>query len=258
MNQDEVKQYWEGRAQTHLPGQKTTLDVYLREIEYRNLASWIALTKPKSVLDVGCGDGKTTIRLARELPDIQFVGVDYSTSMISSAINDANELINLKFEVGDILNPNGLGIYDLVYTNRCLINLTTWELQQKAIFNLGNLVMPRGSLVLIENLLESQNHFNGLRRKLRLDPIPIREHNLFFSKEALNSELNRYFRTVEIRNLSSTYYVITRVFYSFFCKITKRNPNYTGSAHRFASRLRSFGDFGPINLIAASNSISID
>lgn len=251
MNQDQVRKYWEERASSHPDGQKTTMDVNLREIEYRSLRKQIILNRPNSVLDVGCGDGKTTIRLAHEFPAIEFFGIDFSKNMISTASSSSVEIGNIKFSVGDILNIDQDRSYDLVFTNRCLINLTSWNLQASAINNIMLVLNNGGTVVLIENLVDSQEKFNTYRRAIGLPQIPIREHNLFFQRTELRDELHSLFKDVQISNISSTYYFLTRIIYSKLCELFLRTPNYDGFTHKKASLLPSFGNIGPINLIVA-------
>jgi ubiquinone/menaquinone biosynthesis C-methylase UbiE len=254
MNQDQVKKYWEDRAKSHPEGQKTTMDVSLREIEYRNLRKQILLNQPKTVLDVGCGDGKTTIRLAKDFPGIYFYGMDFSGSMILEAERSIGDFDNIEFKVGDILNPISDISFDLIFTNRCLINLTSWELQLLAIQNMKKLLNFKGILILIENIFESQEKFNCFRTAVGLHKIPIREHNLFFQRLVLIKELKLIFNEVGIKNISSTYYFITRIVYSRICKLLRRHPNYVGVTHKFSALLPSIGDMGPVNLISAKSS----
>jgi hypothetical protein len=66
MDFDQVKKYWEERASADSSAQSTTLDYYLREIEFRVVKGMIDRYRPARVMDVGCGDARTTARLAQE------------------------------------------------------------------------------------------------------------------------------------------------------------------------------------------------
>ena len=65
---DGIRNYWDTRASGDSSAQSTTQDVYLREIEYRVLAERVGRLRPARVADVGCGDGRTTLRLAAGCP----------------------------------------------------------------------------------------------------------------------------------------------------------------------------------------------
>ncbi len=69
--------YWDGEDyHHHSSSQKDAAS---------DLLKYIPLTGSEYVLDVGCGDGKITAAIARELPEGKIVGVDISPSMISFA-----------------------------------------------------------------------------------------------------------------------------------------------------------------------------
>src|SRR3990167_7429349 len=53
----------------------------------------------KNVIDMGCGSGAFTARLAKELPKSEIIGLDISKGCIKRAKQDYS---NLKFEFGDI------------------------------------------------------------------------------------------------------------------------------------------------------------
>ena len=137
MNFDEIRDYWENRAAGDSSVQSTTQDVYLREIEFNAVSDHIQNYAAHLVADVGCGDGRTTTRLARKHPGIAFTGFDYSSSMIENArdVNAASDLVNIRFDQLDICD--GLSeCFELIYTTRCLINLPSWALQKTAINNI--------------------------------------------------------------------------------------------------------------------------
>ena len=56
---------------------------------------------PLSILDVGCGGGLFTLRLAKKFPDAKIVGIDVNPDAIGFAINASTDqpLSNLTFEV---------------------------------------------------------------------------------------------------------------------------------------------------------------
>src|SRR5258708_1280832 len=86
----EIKEYWDERAIKNATDPKaTTDDVYLRDLEIKTFISTIQGLgiKKGNILDVGCGDGYTTLKVASELKKFKITGVDYSEGMIANAIN---------------------------------------------------------------------------------------------------------------------------------------------------------------------------
>lgn len=250
MNFEEIKKYWDDRASGDSSAQSTTQDFYLREIECNVLSDHIRSRMPKMVADVGCGDGRTTARLAKKMGGTFFCGFDYSSSMIENAKkNSASEALgNIRFEQLDICD--GLAeSFDLIYTTRCLINLPSWDLQKAALNSIHGALKVGGSYLMIENFVEGQENFNQLRKTFGLPEIPIRNHNLFFQRTQLLDCVAGLFEVEEELNISSTYYMVSRIIYSKICAETGRAPDYFDDHHRYAAGLPFAGEFGPVRLV---------
>lgn len=250
MNFDEIHSYWDDRAAQDNTIQSTTQDVYLRDIELRVLADKVSVYEPKSIADIGCGDGRTTIGLAEKFEQIALTGYDYSESMISNARRIlANRSIgNVSLGQHDVCNPLPHK-FDLIYTTRCLINLPTWELQMNAIKNIHASLNDGGVYLMIENFVDGQDEFNRVRRSFDLPEIPIRDHNNFFEIDSLASFASDYFDLIDEVNISSTYYLVSRVVYAKMCADKNITPDYYDVHHKYASRLPYVGNCGPVKLI---------
>jgi SAM-dependent methyltransferase len=251
MNFEEIRNYWEGRAAGDSSVQSTTQDVFLREIELNTLSDRIRAFSPRRVADVGSGDGRTTIGLARKFSNIQFFGFDYSPSMVDNSreVLASEGIQNAAFEQRDICN--GLSdSYDLIYTTRCLINLPAWDIQKDAIRNIHGALTPGGNYLMIENFLEGQENFNRVRRSFDLPEIPIREHNYYFQRQRLLDYATAIFDVTEETNISSAYYLVSRIVYSKICQESGTHPDYFDAHHRYAAGLPFCGEFGPVRLIA--------
>lgn len=250
MNFEEIKKYWEDRAAGNSSAQSTTQDFYLREIEYSVLSQRIEKYSPRNVADVGCGDGRTTARLANKFRDKFFSGFDYSSFMVGNAKNHLSPagLVNIQFDQLDICA--GLkDSFDLIYTTRCLINLPSWDLQKIAINNIHNSLKNGGIYLMVENFIDGQEHFNQVRKDFGLPEIKIREHNFFFDRNLLLDYAKGLFSVEEELNISSTYYLMSRVIYSKICSETGQEPDYFDDHHRFAAGLPFAGEFGPVRLV---------
>ena len=251
MNFEEIKKYWENRAAGDSSAQSTTQDFYIREIEYNVLYKRIQKYSPDCVADVGCGDGRTTAKLASQYRNMVFSGYDYSSFMVENARKNLlfAELKNIKFDQLDICSELKES-FDLIYTTRCLINLPSWDLQKIAINNIHSSLRTGGVYLMIENFIEGQENFNQVRKSFGLPEIPIREHNFFFNRSQLINHIDGLFKIDEEVNISSLYYLMTRVIYSKICSETGQQPNYFDDHHRFAAGLPFSGEFGPVRLIS--------
>lgn len=82
-----------------------------------------------SVLDIGCGPGSITCDLAELVPQGHVTGVDFSSDVIATAASAAKErgVVNVRFEVGDVLGEQGLGFedgsFDVVFCHQLLNHL---------------------------------------------------------------------------------------------------------------------------------------
>ena len=250
---EKIKDYWNERANSLNDKTSTTNDIWLRELEIRNLSkilSEIELPQNGKILDVGCGDGYSTISIAEKFPDISFQGIDFSEKMIEIALSRLKKKENkhISFQVGSVLELDKIydKDFDVVMTDRCLINLNTNELQKEALSQISRVIKNEGYYIGIENFLEGQNEMNKSRRKMQLSEIPVRWHNLYFKENQFKEIIKEDFNLIELRNFSSSYYFATRVIYSKMCQMKGESPNYNHEIHQLATELPNFGNFSPI------------
>lgn len=250
MDFNEIRQYWDQRAGGDSSVQSTTQDIYLREIEFEAVLAQIQKYAPARVADVGSGDGRTTVRLASRVAAANFTGFDYADSMVDNArkIHAHGDGARVRFDSLDICE--GLTeSFDLIYTTRCLINLPSWELQMQALHNIHAALPAGGTYVMVENFVEGQNNFNQLRRQYGLNEIPVRVHNKFFERSRLMEFADPLFSLAYEANISSTYYLMSRVIYARICRDAGVEPDYFDDHHKLAAGLPFCGEFGPVRLV---------
>ena len=246
---NEIKKYWNERAKSDSSPQSTTQDIFLREIEQRVLENILEHSLARVILDVGCGDGRTTLALARRFPDRDFIGFDYAPAMIDNALDNCTDRdINVRFFVHDA-TMSIPAKPELVFSTRCLINLPTHGAQVTALKCIYECLETGGEYVMIENFIEGQRALNELRTSCDLPEIPVRFHNIFFSRDWLSGYCRGKWTLLEEFNISSTYYLVTRVVYSRMCKDKGVEPNYFDSINKYASQLPFLGEFGPVRLL---------
>ncbi len=251
MTLEQIREYWEGRAAGDDSVQSTTQDVFLRQIELDALKERIRKHCPRTIADIGCGDGRTTIGLARTFEAIHFTGFDYATAMVTNAkrVLASQPVSNVTLEQADI--REGLtDAFDLIYTTRCLINLPSWDLQRDAIRNIHTALKPGGVYLMVENFVEGQNNLNQIRKGYQLPEIPIRDHNCFFSRQSLLGFTDEFYTVDEEVNISSTYYLVSRIIYAKICARSGTIPDYFDEHHRYAVHLPYCGEYGPVRLIS--------
>jgi Methylase involved in ubiquinone/menaquinone biosynthesis len=257
---NKIKKYWDERAEQSSSEQgKTTNDIYLRELEANTIIETLknfGLDKNSLVMDVGCGDGRTTLKFAQSFPEYQFLGIDYSDNMIRIAHDllqlDPNLSQRVKFIVGDATKLEDIGdqsLVDVIITDRCLINLESASIQYDAIGQIAQKLKPSGYYIAIENFVEGQEAMNEMRRAMELPEIPVRWHNLYFDEDEFRNNVLKWFENIKIINFSSSYYFATRVIYSKLCQLNSEEPDYKHQIHQLGVKLPWFGEFSPVKMV---------
>jgi ubiquinone/menaquinone biosynthesis C-methylase UbiE len=244
-NSYKIKQFWEKRALDNSNKINTEMgntldDVNLRKLEIKAILKYIR--NNQKVLDVGCGNGYSTIDFASS-KKILIDGVDYSKQMILNA----RKLLSYKrnkikgkvnFFQRNILKDNlGEEKYDTIITERCLINLGTWDKQKEAIISLHKYLKPGGYLLMIQGFKDNLDEINKIRRKYKLKPINIVWHNLFFEKRKFEKFVKKYFQIKHIDNFGSTYMLITRTLFHAL------KDNHNQDIDKLATLLPNFGNY---------------
>ncbi len=258
---DNIKSYWDERARLEKGSERvTTNDVYLRKLEAECvLAELRELTRktPVKILDVGCGDGQTTLSLAQHFPKFEFSAMDFSAEMIALAVAELRSresIQNARFFVGDVRNLDdaiGNEKFSAIITNRCLINLPNVGDQYHALKEISRHLVPSGVFLGTENFIGGNRNLNDIRKLMNLPEISVRWHNLYFEEDEFLATAGQTFSSVELVNFSSAYYYITRVVYSAYCQNIGHGPDYEHPIHEVAMRMPQMGDYSPIKLIRA-------
>jgi SAM-dependent methyltransferase len=205
---DENRRYWED------PSTVSLVDLQLRELEVAFVTKY--LHSGQQIADIGCGDGRATRRYTKLVS--RCVGIERSEYLrgVAEAEQAEDPIGNLTFEAGDILDLSGHeGEFDVVLTERVLINLPSWRHQQQAIERVHASLRQGGLYVMLENTEDGDRALNELRGRVGLASIPQHWHNLFLDWEAFSEFVGHRFDLVERRGFS-LYYVLTRVYGQIF------------------------------------------
>lgn len=246
---ERIRGFWDAQAERFAEDvAATTPDPLAKELELRTLKQF--LRSGNSTLEAGCGNGYNLFNLADFLTG-RLVGFDYADKMIGAA-----ECVRalrpdgarFSFDVRSVLDDlSDLGAFDQVFTDRCLINLPSPDLQLQAVGNLAGRLRPGGALLLIESTQQGQDRINEMRRIVGLQPIAYHWHNLYLDEPAFLAGLPASVEHVGTENFASLYFVISRVFNA---RLTPEGqpPDYLAEINRIAAMLPSFGDCAPLKL----------
>lgn len=230
---ERIKKFWEDQAlNDELPEDLVThRDKNQRLLEIETLLSYLPYNQ--YILDIGCGNGFSTAIFSKQAKKI--VGIDYSEAMIERAQKEFGYLSNIEFKVQDVLNwefPDRH--FDVVISQRCLINLGTWENQQKALLNITKVLKPGGFFFLQEGTRQGREKLNQTREIFGIDRMPPVPFNLDFDEEKLWPFTRQYFDIVEIRRFG-LYDLISRVVHPLL--VSPAEPQYNAEINRVARRL---------------------
>ncbi|WP_066190396.1 MULTISPECIES: class I SAM-dependent methyltransferase [Gracilibacillus] len=125
----------------------------------------LAVEDGAKVLDIGCGNGSTTIELWEKGKDLAVDAFDLSDSMIETAIANRDQAgiskQQLHFFVMTALDLNSQQAYDLVFSNAALHWVTDYETMYKKIYDS---LKPNGRIAIHQGGYDS---YKGLHEKVQ-------------------------------------------------------------------------------------------
>ncbi len=249
---EEIHRFWTEQALRHgLSPAASWSDRPVLDLEVREIAKHLA--DGQRVLDVGCANGYSTVRLAAS-HEVSVRGLDVIPEMIAQArqrlVGLPAELARrLEFDVGDVtaLEDEPSESYDRVVVIRVLINLETWERQVGALGQCARVVRRGGLLLLSEATVQGWSALNRFRREWGLPDIPMPAFNSYVDEERLVAAVSPEWDVLEVSNFASSYYVATRVVKPLLARAAPVAVDVADPLmewNRWASLLPAAGDYG--------------
>ena len=238
----DIRAFWNGRS--GLGQWAGTRDVTAKQLEMEAIAAFVQ--DGIRILDLGCGNGITAIELARR-HKVDVLGIDFAEEMVAAAVGLAKgqELKgSVNFRTGNVEDLASLGEFDLIYTERVLINLPDWPTQLKALTNIVGLLSDKGIYVMCENSQDGLDKINLLRGEVGLPSILAPWHNRYLRDSELQEVSFDNVHLEDIIYYSSTYYFISRVVNAWLASQEGVEPDYDAPINQLALRLPSIGDLG--------------
>ncbi len=245
---NKIKEHYQQQAKECQDSPKSTMqDLFTREKEIEALLEQLKLItrerpNPK-ILEIGCGNGYVAEQLSQKL-NIAIEGIDFCEEFIEIA--KQRKAQKVFFLVGDVLELNYPDeTFDIIFTERCLINLETWENQQKALENIGRKLKPGGKYILIESFRDGLENLNQARAIIGLEPIPETFHNLFFDKNNFLHFIEGKFEIKAHQKFMSSYFFGSRVLYP---ALAPGDLIYNNKFIEFFRDLPAYGNYSHLQL----------
>jgi SAM-dependent methyltransferase len=241
MSKNAVLEFWNDRAK--LQSQAGSNDVVAKTIEIEELARHFS--DELDVMEFGCGNGITALEMARRF-DVTVDAYDFAEEMVKEARAFAATTpfaSRVHFDVGDITKPPKLDKrYDLVFTERMVINLPDWPAQLQAIRTLTSYLKIGGRLLLVENSATGLAEINKLRQAAGLSTIVKPWHNLYLDDAEVAAADVPGCRLEQVVPYSATYYFLSRVVNAWLAKLEGKEPSYDAAVNRLALELPAIGN----------------
>jgi len=239
-----TKDFWTNQAKEYKFDVKAVnFDPLEEELEFYFLENLI--DDKELIFDLGCGNGRTLLELAKKKLNSTFVGVDFVEEMIAIAQEQKKfiDVSNVDFYVADASSEKIRKMFclkfDKVITKRLLINLKG-ENKFKAIENIHSVLKEKGIYIMTECFIEPLNRINGIRKSLNLEEIKVRPFNEYLHHEFLE-EISDLFIIRNKIDFGSQYYFMSRIYNAY---LAEGKPDYYAPINKLAVELTKKGITG--------------
>ncbi len=197
----QISAYWENFTTTSMN------DTYVATLETEMMARYIHAED--RILDLGCGDGTGSLGYRKICPN--YVGLDRSLKMLSVFNEREPGLPLARCDLRFLpLSPHQAMPFNVVITQRSLINLPDAESQEIVLRQLPAFLRPGGRLLICEAFRDGAEHINALRTQFGFKAIPARWHNVHLERSLTERVLSPAMHLLAEEDLSM-YFFLTRV-----------------------------------------------
>ena len=183
--------------------------------------------------------------------NIELDAFDYSQDMIDLALqrNLSDLKGRVKFWQGDLVLFDQPDTYDLIFSERCVQNLVSWDDQKVGLANIYRALKKGGEYVMLESFWTGLDNLNAARAELGIEPVPESWHNLFFKEtETLDYMQSIGFDVIDQNRFLSGYYFGSRVLLPALLPEGKK-ANSQSILNDFFCALPPAGDFCPMKIV---------
>lgn len=246
---EKIQTHYGEEAKKHgTEGTSTIQDLRTRRLEIEALLLY--MKDGMRMLEVGCGNGYVARTVITKL-DVELDAIDLSPEMIAltkeQVFSDCRG--SVKFAQQDILSLDTAYEYDLVFSERCLQNLVSFDEQKIAFSNITRALKLGGQFLMLESFWTGLNNLNECRSELDLPEIDPPWHNLFFDEEKTISYMEEIGCSyIDQNRFLSGYYFGSRVILPAITP-NRKTVNSNSPLNDYFSFLPPHGDFCPMKIL---------
>lgn len=245
-----IMDHYSKEAQLHgVSGTCTIQDIRTRYLELNAISKFVQ--DGMRIGEVGCGNGFTAKELAKRFY-VTIEASDLNRDLVKLAKKHPlkNSRGNVAFSVKNVLSLRDKDKFNLIFTERCLQNLLSWNQQKHALELLRNALTLGGILILVESFFDCLKNLNEAREELDLPKINPPWYNHWFDKNELVRHATRLgLQFFEEDNFLSGYYFGSRVILPAIYPKGKQVQS-NSRLNDFFAGLPASGSFGPMKLVA--------
>ena len=136
---------WQGRVGSSWAEQWRRTDRSFAALTQRLVEAIFAFGEGRSIVDIGCGAGELSIKLATARPEAKVLGLDISTDLIDTAIARSSGNSNISFAVADAAKWRDAGFAPDLFVSRH--GVMFFDDPVAAFANLADAATPTAQLV---------------------------------------------------------------------------------------------------------------
>jgi ubiquinone/menaquinone biosynthesis C-methylase UbiE len=245
----QILDHYRNEAIKHGQGDACTIqDPRTRRLERDAICSY--LRNGQKIMEVGCGNGYVAEAIVQRF-NVELDAFDFSPNMIDLAKQRKIEksVGSVHFSQMDVLNLNVVESYDLIFTERVLQNLLSWNDQKIALSNIVRALKANGEFIMLESFLTGMNELNAARKELDLQEIGPPWHNIWFDEQNTITYMSEISCPYVDQNVFlSGYYFGSRVLLPAI--MPKGKPVASASKlNDYFCHLPPWGDFCPMKIL---------
>jgi len=225
----------------------TSRDYNARELEIQSIAEHVV---PGTILDLGCGNGLTLLRLAEKVKGT-FTGIDFSEHLIAGAeeLATSSHVANRpRFVCADAIehlrNLSSFSI-DCVISERFIQNLPSKERQDSVLSDIFRVLRPGGRALICEGSETGFERLNDLREKVGLSRIPATSADNITAIRLVDAAFENRCQELGfalVRKCGySLFFVIARVLHPLL--VAPESPKFNAKINDLARMIQSYVPF---------------